>query len=150
MRCGCRLWARQILFTVDLLTPWLCCHGPATPVRHPRRFGLQGRIHDGGDLIDVIERLSSPAGSNVPQTVQSFVPKTLTPQNHRIAVHRKLLGNGDIGFTGSGGQDDTAAQSHLLWRTVRCDPLLNLLLFYGRKLTCICPCPKDKGDPHYV
>src|ERR1039457_7211006 len=24
VRCGCRLWARQILLTVDLLTPWLC------------------------------------------------------------------------------------------------------------------------------
>src|SRR5713226_1764730 len=116
-------------------------HGPATPMRHPRGFGLQGRIHDTGDLIDGIQGLSSSAGSNVPQTVHSFVPKALPPQNHGIAVHRKPLGNGDIRFTGSGGRDDTAAQCHLLWRAVGCDPLLNLLLFYGGKLTWLAHAP---------
>jgi len=39
-------------------------HGAATPVRHPRRFGLQGSIHDGGDLIDSMQGFSSPARSN--------------------------------------------------------------------------------------
>ena len=99
-------------------------HGPATPVRHPRRFGLQGRIHDGGNLIDSICGLSSPAGSDVPQTVQALVTKALSPQNHRVSVHRKPLRNRDIGLAGSGGQNDTATQSHLLWSAVRRDPLL--------------------------
>jgi transcriptional regulator with GAF, ATPase, and Fis domain len=35
-------------------------------MRHLRRFGLQGCIHDGGDLIDGIQGLSSSAGGNVP------------------------------------------------------------------------------------
>src|ERR687892_11830 len=34
-------------------------HGPTTPVRHPRRFGVQGCIHDSGDLVDCIGGLSS-------------------------------------------------------------------------------------------
>src|SRR5260370_4487648 len=111
--------------------------GPAIPMRHPRWFGLQGGVHDGGDLIAGIQGLSSSAGSNIPQTVQSFVPKALAPQNHGIAVHQKLLGNGDSGFTCGGGRGHTAAQSYLLWSAVRLDPLLNFLLFYGGKLACL-------------
>src|ERR1019366_2561553 len=70
VRCGCRLWARQILLTVDLLTPWLCamvrqlqCVIPAGLV------GLQGGIDDTGDLVDLIRGLSSAPRSDVPQTV---------------------------------------------------------------------------------
>src|SRR5260370_9625541 len=107
--------------------------GPATPMPHPRRFGLQGCIHDGGDLIDGIQGLSSSARGNVPQTVEAFVPKALPPQNHRIAVHGKLLGNGDIRFTCGAGRDDTAAQSYLLRSAWPCAPLLNFLLVYRRK-----------------
>src|SRR5260370_13269676 len=118
VRWGCKLWARQILLTVDFLTPWLCAlalrHGSATPVRHPRRFGLQGRIHDRGDLVDLIGGLSSPAGSHAPQTIQPLLTKALAPQNHRVAVHRKPLRNSDIRLTRSGDQNDPAAQSHLL------------------------------------
>src|SRR6266851_4263569 len=116
-------------------------HGPATPVRHPRRFGLQGRIHDGGDLVHLIHSLSPPAGSDVPKTVQSLVTKALSPENHRVAVYRKPLRNCDIGLTCSGGQDDTATQSHLLWSTVRCGPLLDLLALHGGKLTRLAHIP---------
>src|SRR5687768_17598823 len=80
-------------------------HRPATPVRHPRRLGLQGRIHDGGDLVDLILGLSSPAGSDVPQTVQPLVTKTLAPENYRVAVYRKPLRNRDVGLASSGGQN---------------------------------------------
>jgi len=110
-------------------------HGPATPVRHPRRFGLQGRIHNSRDLLDWIRGLSSPAGSDVPQTIQSFVTKALSPKNHRISVHREPLRNGDIGLTRSGGQNDPAAQSHLLRGAVRGGPLPELLLLHCGKLT---------------
>src|ERR1700680_4692380 len=82
------------------------CHGPATPVGHPRRFGLQGGLYDGGDLIYGIERLSSPPWSNVPQTVRTLLTKALPPQNHCIAVDRKLLRDRDIGRRGSGGQNN--------------------------------------------
>jgi hypothetical protein len=87
-------------------------------VRHPRRFGLQGRIHNGGDFIYFIEGLSSPARSNVPQAVQPLLAKALPPQNHRIPVHRKLLGNRNIGLPGSGCQNDPTAQRHLVWRSM--------------------------------
>jgi hypothetical protein len=116
-------------------------HGPATPVRHPRRFGLQGRIHDGGDLVDWIGGLSPSAGSDVPQTVQPLVTKTFAPQNHRVAVHRKPLRKRDIRLTGSGAQDDSAAQRHLLWSAVRYAPLLDLLTLHGGKLTWLAHAP---------
>src|SRR6266566_2939790 len=118
-----------------LADPLALRHGPATPVRHPRRFGLQGGGDNAGNLVDGIQRLASPARGNVPQTVQSLIRKALAPQNHRIAVHRKPFRNGDIGLTRSGGQDDMAAQSYLLWSAVRSDPLLYLLLLHGGKLT---------------
>jgi hypothetical protein len=38
--------------TVAVLSPR---HGPATPVRHRRRFGLQGGLHDGGNLASRCE-----------------------------------------------------------------------------------------------
>src|SRR5438445_6603810 len=117
------------------------CHGPATPVRHPRRFGLQGRIHDSGDLVDRIRRLSSPAGSDVPQTVQSLVTKALAPQNHRVSVHRQLLRNADIGLTGSGGQNDTTTQSHLLGSAVRRDTAESSLA-PRQKADMTCPCDR--------
>src|SRR5271157_978610 len=39
----------------------------------------QGRLHDGGDLIDFIAGLSSPARSYIPQTVQPLLGKALPP-----------------------------------------------------------------------
>src|SRR5437879_9167866 len=85
VRWGWILWARQILLTVDLLTPWLCAM-----VRQ-----LQCVIPAG-----LVCRVASPAGSDVPQTVQSLVTKALAPQNHRVSVHRQPPSNGDLGLTG--------------------------------------------------
>ena len=112
-------------------------HGPATPVRHPRRFGLQSRIHDRGNLVDLIDGFSSSTGSDVPQPVESFVIKALSPQDHGISIHRKPLGNGDIGLARSGGQNDTATQSDLLGSAVRCNPLLEFLLLDFGKLASL-------------
>jgi hypothetical protein len=69
-----------------------------TPVRHPRRFGLQGRIHDSGDLVHLIHGLSSPAGSDVPQTVYSPSPKRF---RHRITVFRFAESRSPIAISGS-------------------------------------------------
>jgi hypothetical protein len=46
-----------------------------------------------------------------------------------------LRRNRDIGQPRSGRHHDTAAQSHLLWRSMRRDPLPELFLIYSRKLT---------------
>ena len=110
-------------------------HRPATPMCHPRRFGLQGRIHDSGDLVDLVCRLSSAPRSDVPQTVQSLVTEALSPQNHCVSIHRKPLRNGDIGLARSGGQNDPAAQTHLLRSAVRRSPLLEFLPLHFGKLT---------------
>ena len=110
-------------------------HGPATPMRHPRRFGLQGGIDDSGDLVDGIGGLSSAPGRDVPQTVQALLTEALSPQNHRVSIHREPLRNADIGLSRSGGQHDTATQSDLLRSAVSSGPLLEFHLLNIGKLT---------------
>jgi hypothetical protein len=39
-----------------------------------------------------------------------------------------------MGMSPNGGQNDTGAQSHLLWSAVRCGLLLDLLPLHGGKL----------------
>src|ERR1017187_7888130 len=110
-------------------------HSPATPMRHPRRFGLQGGLHDIGDLVDLIRGLSSAPRSDIPQTLQALVTEAPSPQNHGVSIHRKALRNCDVGLARSGGQNDTATQRHLLWSAVRRSPLLQLLLLHFGNLT---------------
>src|SRR5260370_29367363 len=43
-------------------------HGSTTPMGHAFRLGLQGRIHNGGYLIYVVDRFSSPPRGNGPNT----------------------------------------------------------------------------------
>jgi len=104
-------------------------------MRHPRRFGLQGGIYDTGDLVDLIRGLSSAPWSDVPQTVQALGAKALSPENHRVSIHLKPLRNCDIGLARSGGQNNTATQSYLLWGAVRRGPLLEFLPLRFGKLT---------------
>ena len=104
-------------------------------MRHSRRLGLQSRIHDTGDLIDLICGFSSAPRSDVPQTVQTLVTKAFSPKNYGVSIHRKPLRNCDIGLARSGGQNNTATQSYLLWSAVRRGPLLEFLPFCFGKLT---------------
>ena len=67
--------------------------------------------------VDFIDGLSSPARSNILQTIQTFLAETLPPQINRMAVHRKLLRNCNIGFPSSGCHHDPAPQRHLLRRS---------------------------------
>ena len=85
-------------------------------------------------LVYFVERLPSPARSNIPQTVQSLLGKALPPQNHSIAVHRKLIRDIDSRLTGRRGHHDPTAQSHMLWSSMRREPLLKLLLLHDRRL----------------
>jgi hypothetical protein len=103
-------------------------------VRHPCRLGLQRRIDDRRDLVYVIERFSPTPGSNIPQSVQTFLAKTLALQNYSIAIHRKLLCNRNIGLPGRGRHHDPASQSHLLWSSMRRNPMPELLLLHRRRL----------------
>jgi len=104
-------------------------------MRHPCRFGLQGCIYNLGDLADRIRGLSSAPWSDVPKTVQPLVAEASSPENHSVSTHRKALRNRDIGLSRSGGQNDTATQSHLLWRPMSRSPLLELSLVDFGKLT---------------
>ncbi len=89
---------------------------------------MQGGIHNGADLVDVIVGLAPASGGDRPQTVESLLGKPLAPQDDRFAIDGKLLGNGDIGETLARSQHDSAAQRHLLRGAMGADPLLNLLL----------------------
>ena len=102
------------------------CFVHHVPGQH--RLGLQGGIHNGADLVDVIVGLAPASGGDRPQTVESLLGKPLAPQDDRFAIDGKLLGNGDIGETLARSQHDSAAQRHLLRGAMGADPLLNLLL----------------------
>ena len=96
-------------------------------MRHAIGFGLQGGIHNGGDLVDVVAWFASASWSNLPQSVQSLLAEALSPQNNGLAVNGQLLSDGHVGVSFCGGQHDPAAQGDLLRRTVGLHPLLNLL-----------------------
>src|ERR1035438_5742410 len=68
-----------------LTDPLVLCHGPATPVRHPRRFGLRGRIHDGGDLVYFIQGFRPRPGAISHRPSNPSAPKRF---RHRITVLR--------------------------------------------------------------
>jgi len=110
-------------------------HGPATPMCHPRWFGLQRRIHNGGDPVDSIHGLSSPPRSNIPKTVQPLFAKPLPPKNDRVPVHRKLLRNSDVGLPRRSARHNPAAQRHLLRSSMCRNPMLKLFPIHSRKLT---------------
>jgi hypothetical protein len=92
----------------------LLCQCPATPVRHTRRCGLQGCIHDGGNFIHRVGRLSTAAWSYIPQTFQSRFGETLPPEDYRVPVYRKPPGDRGIGFTFRGTNYNSTAQRHPL------------------------------------
>jgi len=60
-------------------------HGPATPMRHPCRFGLQGSIHDANDLLDLILGLRARPGATSHRPSRPPSPKRA---RHRITVLR--------------------------------------------------------------
>ena len=100
-------------------------------MRHGFGLGLQGGVDNGGDLVTVIAGLATASGGDLPESVEALLGETLAPQNDGFAVHRQLLGNGDIGETLAASQHDAAAQGHLLGGAMGGDPLLYLLLFGG-------------------
>src|SRR5215469_10225536 len=108
---------------------------PATPVRHTFWLSLECRLHHRGDRVDVINRFASSPGSHLPQSVQPLLGETVAPQNDGFAMHRQLLGDGQIGLSLAVSENDSAAQRDLLGRAMRRDPLQELLLFRGSKLT---------------
>ena len=58
---------------------------PTAPVRHPLRLGLQGGIRDGSNLVRAVERLASPTGRYLPQTLRALQGEALTPA--RLRAH---------------------------------------------------------------
>ncbi len=61
-------------------------HESATPVRHPLRLGLEGRVHDGFDLFRSIGGLAPATGRDLPQTLQAMLSEPSTPQDHCLPI----------------------------------------------------------------
>ena len=106
-------------------------HLSATPMRHARRLGLQGRIHDGFNLLRPIGRLAPASRGDLPQALQAGPAKTGSPQGHRLAIGSPLPRNRTLRLAFGCRQHDAAAQHHLLRRSVRAQPLPNLRLLPG-------------------
>ncbi|MDQ2946096.1 MAG: hypothetical protein M3Y27_09165, partial [Acidobacteriota bacterium] len=62
-------------------------------------------ICDSGDLVDWISGLSSSTGSDVSQAIQSFAPKALAPENHRISIGNNILDIPGAGRYADGWRD---------------------------------------------
>ena len=106
-------------------------HQPTTPVGHACRLGLQGRLHQGFDLLRPIGGLAPAPRSDLPQALQAVLRKTGAPQSHGLAIGSQLAGDGAFRVTLNRRQDNAAAQRHLLGCSVGTQPLPNLLLLAG-------------------
>jgi len=65
--------------------------------------------------------------------LQSSRLKPLSPQSNGFAVHAILGGDHNLGFARGDGQNDTAAERHLLWRAQGRQPAFELLLLILRQ-----------------
>jgi hypothetical protein len=101
--------------------------GPATPMRHPRRFGLNSRIHDRRNLVDLVDRFPAPSRSNVPKAVQPQFAEPFPPKNYRVPVYRESSRDSGIALAVRSTEHDPASQRHLLRSSVRGNPFLDLL-----------------------
>ena len=72
---------------------WALGQGPATPIRHPVRLGLQGGLHNAREFLDGIGWACVRVPERSP-TVQSLFSKSLASQHDRFPIDRKLPGNG--------------------------------------------------------
>ena len=109
---------------------------PTTPLRHAFRLGGQRRRHDRRDLALPVAWLAAPPRGHFPHTVQPLLRKALAPQRHRLAIHRQAAGNGAVRLPCGRRQHDPTPQRHLLRRTKRRYPLLQLLCIGLFKLQC--------------
>jgi hypothetical protein len=66
---------------------------PTTPLRHAFRLGTQRRRHDRRDLAPPVAWFAAPPRGHFPHTVQPLLGKALTPQRHRLAIHRQPAGD---------------------------------------------------------
>ncbi len=98
---------------------------------HPPGLGLQGRLHDGFNLLRPIGRLAPAPRAYLPQALQAVLRKTSAPQVHRLAIGSQFPGYRGLGLTFGSRQDNAAPERNLLGCSMRTQPLPNLLLLAG-------------------
>ena len=103
----------------------------ATPRGHPRGLGLQGRLHDGFNLLRPISRLAPASRGYLPPALQAALPQTGSPQGHGLAIGSHWPGGRVLRLAFGCRQDDAAPERDLLGCSGRAQPLPNLLLLAG-------------------
>lgn len=95
----------------------------------PFGLALQGRLDDRLPRGLVVLRLTPPSGGDFPGLADALRADALAPQLHCGSCDPELPCDRHIILTGQGGQDNPAAQSHLLWGATGGLPLFQVRSF---------------------
>src|SRR5215468_4693646 len=99
------------LALADFLGPG---HSSATPMSLALGFGFQGCLHNRRHFLIRVGRLAPATGGNLPNRIQTFLPKASPPQTSGVPVDRQLVGYFQILHPLSGAQHDAGTQDNLL------------------------------------
>ena len=92
-------------------------------MRGSRRAGLQSGVDDLFNLVRVVNWFAPASPCYLPQTVDTFLSKTLSPQGDSLIIYIQIDGDELILPALCGGQNNAAAQCHLLRRAMGRHPL---------------------------
>src|SRR5258706_5357902 len=101
-------------------------HRATTPMRAPFRLGVQGGVDHCLDAGRIVSGFPAPTGRDLPESWQALGAKPLAPQTNRLAVDAILGSDHNLRLALSDGQNDAAAERHLLRRTQDHHPLFQL------------------------
>ena len=101
-------------------------HQPATTMGHALWLALQGCFDDCCSPRLIVARLAPTSFGDLLNWPDALLADPAAPQLHRRSADRQLLADRHIVPTGKGGQDDAAAERHLLRCSVRRLPSLQL------------------------
>ena len=106
--------------------PLIGRHEPATPMSYAFRLRLQRGVDHRLDLFGTVGGLATPAWRNLPKARRSLRDKTFAPETNRFPIDIQLGGDGSLTLTLAGRENNSAAERHLLRRSQRRQPLLDL------------------------
>src|ERR1035438_8824959 len=115
-----------------LAEPLALGHLSTTPLGHSMGLGLESGGDDGLNFLWPVSRLATPAGRDLPHTLQTVLGETRPPQNDRGATDLEIGSNLWVGLTLGRRQNDAAAQCDLLRGSLCVHPAQKLLtLLWG-------------------
>src|SRR5207237_9048351 len=105
-------------------------HGPAAPVHHPLRFSLARRANQGVPLLQLILRFASASRLDLPVRTDPFGLHALSPQRDSVSIDFVVGSDFQIGISFCSGQNQPAAQGHLLRGSLSRFPTNQLRLIF--------------------